>query len=196
MPWCAFLRAHYPADLRKPAEAAALDEIRCWYMVLSARLACPGLAARPWRHGALRRQAVIYMEEFEQFGAARMPEDPQYIMLLGPSSSATAARRGSARSCPGSSRASTSGARATVSPMPDRTSPALQTRAVLDGEEWVINGQKIWTTLAQDAGWIFMLVRTDPAAQAGHQLHAGADEQPRRPAVCREKYVANRFVGY
>mgnify|MGYP001818080179 FL=1 len=39
---------------------------------------------------------------------------------------------------------------------------ALQCRAVQDGDEYVINGQKIWTTAAQVATDIFMLVRTDP----------------------------------
>jgi alkylation response protein AidB-like acyl-CoA dehydrogenase len=39
---------------------------------------------------------------------------------------------------------------------------ALQCRAVLDGDEYVINGQKIWTTAAHIASDIFMLVRTDP----------------------------------
>jgi len=40
----------------------------------------------------------------------------------------------------------------------------LQTRAVLDGDEYVIDGQKIWTTSAHLADWIFCLVRTDPDA--------------------------------
>ena len=40
----------------------------------------------------------------------------------------------------------------------------LKTRAVLDGDEWVINGQKIWTTQAQHADYIFLLARTDPDA--------------------------------
>ncbi|MFZ2511033.1 MAG: acyl-CoA dehydrogenase family protein [Gordonia sp. (in: high G+C Gram-positive bacteria)] len=39
---------------------------------------------------------------------------------------------------------------------------ALKTRAVRDGDEYVINGQKTWTTLGQFADWIFCLVRTDP----------------------------------
>jgi alkylation response protein AidB-like acyl-CoA dehydrogenase len=46
---------------------------------------------------------------------------------------------------------------------------SLQTRAVLDGDEWVVNGQKIWTTQAQHAHWMFCLCRTEPDAPK----HAG-----------------------
>jgi alkylation response protein AidB-like acyl-CoA dehydrogenase len=41
---------------------------------------------------------------------------------------------------------------------------SLQTRAVLQGDEFVINGQKIWTSGAHRADWMFILVRTDPEA--------------------------------
>ena len=40
----------------------------------------------------------------------------------------------------------------------------LQTKAVLDGDQFIINGQKIWTSGAQYANWMFALVRTDPDA--------------------------------
>ncbi len=41
---------------------------------------------------------------------------------------------------------------------------SLQTRAVLEGDEWVINGQKIWTTYAHRADWGYLAARTDPDA--------------------------------
>ncbi len=42
---------------------------------------------------------------------------------------------------------------------------SLKTSAKRDGDHYVVNGQKTWTTLAQYADWIFCLVRTDPAAK-------------------------------
>src|SRR5215210_2252107 len=47
---------------------------------------------------------------------------------------------------------------------------SLRTTAVRDGDSYVVNGQKTWTTLGQHADWIFLLARTDPNApkrQAG-----------------------------
>ena len=46
---------------------------------------------------------------------------------------------------------------------------SLKTSAVLDGDEWVINGQKVWTTQGHHADYCFLLTRTDPEAKK----HAG-----------------------
>lgn len=45
----------------------------------------------------------------------------------------------------------------------------VKTRATLDGNKWVINGQKVWTSLAQFADWVFVVARTEP----GSVRHAG-----------------------
>ena len=47
---------------------------------------------------------------------------------------------------------------------------ALRTRAVRDGEEFVINGQKMWTSLIQYADYVWLACRTDPEAQRHHGL--------------------------
>jgi alkylation response protein AidB-like acyl-CoA dehydrogenase len=42
---------------------------------------------------------------------------------------------------------------------------SLRTTAVRDGDHYIVNGQKIWTSLAHTAKWIYMMVRTDPEAK-------------------------------
>ncbi|MGD9701029.1 MAG: acyl-CoA dehydrogenase family protein [Acidimicrobiia bacterium] len=45
----------------------------------------------------------------------------------------------------------------------------IKTAAVRDGDEWVINGQKVWTSLGHIADWIFVVCKTDPTAAKKHE---------------------------
>jgi alkylation response protein AidB-like acyl-CoA dehydrogenase len=56
----------------------------------------------------------------------------------------------------------------------------LRTRAALDGDEWVINGQKVWQSSGDAANWIFVLTRTEPDAPkaAGLSMLLVPNEQP------------------
>ena len=47
---------------------------------------------------------------------------------------------------------------------------AVATTAALDGDQWVITGQKVWTSLAHVADWCFMLARTEPGSRRGAGL--------------------------
>ena len=47
--------------------------------------------------------------------------------------------------------------------------PAMTTRAVEDGDSYVINGQKVWTSLAHHADWCFLLAKTDPVVEPKHK---------------------------
>jgi alkylation response protein AidB-like acyl-CoA dehydrogenase len=58
---------------------------------------------------------------------------------------------------------------------------SLRTKAVPDGDEWVINGQKLWTTNAHKSDWVWLAARTDPDAkpkQAGITMFLFSLETP------------------
>ena len=123
----------------------------------------------PVGHGGLgvnpKLQKTINERVFAAGGAERRPTATR-------SATACAARRsscGGARSrssatCARCSPARRSGASCSPSPAPAPTSPACRRGACKDGDEWIVNGQKVWTTLAHLSKWGLLVVRTDPEA--------------------------------
>ncbi|MCB0997156.1 MAG: acyl-CoA dehydrogenase family protein, partial [Acidimicrobiales bacterium] len=79
----------------------------------------------------------------------------------------------------------------------------IRTRAERDGEEWVLNGQKVWCTLAHIAQWCFALVRTDPESTRHHGLsylllpvdQPGFERRPIRQPTGSEEFSELFFDG-
>ena len=79
---------------------------------------------------------------------------------------------------------------------------AITTRAVRDGDEWVIDGQKMWTTMAHEADWVILLTRTNPDVPKHKGLtmflvpmdHPGIEVQP-VPTMATERTNATFYDG-
>lgn len=160
----AWIEANYPPELRNPPKRLHLRDNWPWYKALSDKgWLVPGW---PREHGGLglsARKQVIWAEELERHGCARLNDHG--MTMLGP----LLIRYGTEEQknfylprilsgehiwCQGYSE-----------PGAGSDLAALRTRAVREGDEWVINGQKIWTTMASDANWCFLLVRTDASGR-------------------------------
>ena len=113
------------------------------------------------------QQQIILMEELGRAGAPEL--SAQGISHIGPILIAFGSEEQKARHLPGILSGDAIWCQGYSEPGAGSDLASLRTAAVLDGDSFVINGQKIWTTWAHHADWMFALVRTDPAAvkQAG-----------------------------
>lgn len=159
-----FLDSHHPKEIINPPKRLHWEEARPWYIAL----ANAGWLAPAWprEHGGMGLSAakqLIYMDEFERLGAARTPDHG--IMLLGPLLIRYGTDEQRRHFLPKILSGEHIWCQGYSEPNAGSDLASLRTEAVLDGDEWVVNGQKIWTTLAGDADWIFLLVRTDKAVK-------------------------------
>jgi alkylation response protein AidB-like acyl-CoA dehydrogenase len=160
----AWFEAEYPQELRFLLHRARWREMRDWWRKLDAKGWIAPNWPREWGGMALDAgKMVIYIEELERHGIARAPD--QGITQVGPlimrfgteaqkSHFLPRTRSGEYLWCQGYSE-----------PNAGSDLASLQTAAVLEGDHFVVNGQKIWTTLADDATHIYLLARTDKAAK-------------------------------
>ena len=163
-----WLEANYPPELRHVPDQLRWAEIREWHQCLVAR----GWAAPAWprEHGGMGlapNKMLIFIEELERWGVARAPD--QGIVMIGP----ILMEHGTAEQRARYLRAALTGeqiwCQGYSEPNAGSDLASLTTSARLDGDEFVVNGQKTWTTHGLDATHMYCLVRTDPTVkpQAG-----------------------------
>jgi alkylation response protein AidB-like acyl-CoA dehydrogenase len=159
-----WLEAHYPPDLRYPTHRLHRSETKVWYDLLAAKgWLAPGWPREYGGMGLDAAKRVVMIEELERHGCSRYSD--QGVLMIGPllMRYGTDAQRNFF--LPKILTGEHIWAQGYSEPNAGSDLASLTTSAVLDGDKWVVNGQKIWTTLANDANWIYLLVRTDKAAR-------------------------------
>lgn len=150
-------------------EHEAFDERLAWDRHLAAAgWTCLGWPAEYGGRAASVRQQVIFHEEYAKADApARVSHVGEE--LLGPTVLAFGTQAQRDRFLPGIKTVTELWCQGYSEPGAGSDLAAITTAAQLDGDEWSINGQKIWTSLAHVADWCFVVARTE----RGSSRHRG-----------------------
>ncbi|PSC03457.1 pimeloyl-CoA dehydrogenase large subunit [Alsobacter soli] len=163
----AFFRQALPAGIRGRLEAGhhpTRDDIVTWQRILNAE----GWAVPHWPvewggTGWSPVKQYIFMEEMQM---APAPQPLQFgVSMVGPVIYTFGSEAQKRRFLPRIANIDDWWCQGFSEPGAGSDLASLKTRAERQGDVYVVNGQKTWTTLAQHADWIFCLVRTDPAAK-------------------------------
>ena len=164
----AFIKANLPAGIRERKASTYFDvtpaQIREWHRILFDK----GWAAPAWPKeyggtGWSSIQRYIWEEVSAEEGAP--PLSPFGITMVGPVIYTFGTEEQKARHLPGILSGEVAWCQGYSEPGSGSDLASLKTRAEDKGDHFLVNGQKIWTTHAHLADWIFALVRTDPDAK-------------------------------
>jgi acyl-CoA dehydrogenase len=172
----AWLEANCPAECRGPVES---DEDRVWggrnavfptpaHKVWLDRMGARGWTAPEWPKeygggGLSREQAKVLGSEMRRIDA-QAPLASFGVWMLGPALLAFGTEEQKQRFLPEIVRGEIRWCQGYSEPGAGSDLASIQTRAEDKGDHWIVNGQKVWTSYADKADWIFCLVRTDPEA--------------------------------
>jgi 3-oxochol-4-en-24-oyl-CoA dehydrogenase len=159
-----FAEAHFPPEWRFPPYRISLVKARPWLRKLYEK----GWGAPNWpvEFGGMGLSAydqIKLQEEFDRYGIFLTPNAS--VNMLGPLLIRYGSDSQRKKHLPKIPSAETLWAQGYSEPGAGSDLASLRTTAVLEGDEFVVNGQKIWTSDANHYEMIFMLVRTDPNAK-------------------------------
>ncbi|MCC6648576.1 MAG: acyl-CoA dehydrogenase family protein [Polyangiaceae bacterium] len=171
----AWLLSHCPPSMRTPPGDGEevwggrrcvfpSEDARRWLLAANTR----GLTAPTWPTeygggGMSREQAAVLAEELRALGC-RPPLRSLGIWMLGPVLLRYGTEAQRRAFLPGIIRGETRWCQGYSEPGAGSDLASLSTRAVRDGDHYVVDGQKTWTSHADKADWMFCLVRTNPSA--------------------------------
>ena len=162
-----WLEANLPLALRGRTARPPPDEIRPWYHALTRK----GWIAPHWPKqyggmGATLNEQIIMTEELARVDAPHLPV--QGLNHIGPILMEFGTEAQKAQHLPPIIAGTAIWAQGYSEPGAGSDLASLATRATLEGDHFVVQGHKIWTTWGHYADWIYVLVRTDPQAQPRH----------------------------
>lgn len=159
-----WLEDHLPTEPAPVGQDASFAHRREWQRKLSEH----GWIGIHWPQayggqGATLIQQAIYAQEMAR-AKAPVPANGLGISIVGPTLIDHGTEAQKKRFIPKILNADEIWCQGFSEPNSGSDLASLQTKAVLDGDAFVVNGQKIWTSLGQYADWCILLVRTDPDA--------------------------------
>jgi alkylation response protein AidB-like acyl-CoA dehydrogenase len=162
----AFIEANYPPQLKGKGlrEDLSKDDFLAWHKVLGKK----GWSAPAWPveyggTGWTATQRYIWLEENAR--AETIPPLPFSVAMVGPVIYTFGTPEQKKRFLPGILSGEEWWCQGYSEPGAGSDLASVKTKAVREGDFYVVNGQKTWTTLGQHADWGFFLCRTDPNAK-------------------------------
>lgn len=163
-----WLKKH-PPGVEPLNQAAKFEHRRGWHR----ELAADGWVGLHWpvEHGGRGTDPITQFMYYEELALAGAPEpvNTPGLILLGPTLMAHGSESLKSRFLPGILSGDEMWCQGFSEPNSGSDLASLRTRAELVGDDWVVNGQKIWTTFGQYADYCFVLCRSE----AGSERHRG-----------------------